>query len=148
MFKQRFVLRNAVKRVMKAMGGYDRSGSIQLSLPKEKGEDGDEQVHLCHPQDLRCLRWKIMDQLDQQTAGVILVSNGVIDRRKVNGAIADPGLDSESLRKILFERGEVHLLDLTNGNDVNVGHGWVDVSVHPVRNSAPFRQDISRPDGT
>jgi len=125
-FKQGSILRNAVKWIMKAMGRDDRPGSIQLGFTKQKGEDGDEQVHLGHPQDFHCFGWKIMDQLDQKTAGVVLVSNRIIDRRKINGVLSNPGLDFERLIKVLLEGGKVRFLDLANGDDVNIGHGWTD----------------------
>jgi hypothetical protein len=89
---------------MKAMGRNNRSYSVQLSLTEQIGKDGYKQVQLRDPKDLRGTRKNIVDQLQQETTGVVLISDRVMGRGEVKMAMADPSLDFEGAKNTLFER--------------------------------------------
>jgi|GEM_PF-4904039 len=107
---------------MKAMARNQGTGPIQLSFAKEKGEDGDEQVQLGHSQYFQGIPRKAVDQLNEQGAGVILISNRIIDRGEVNRVMPDSRRNPKNLGKGLLKREKGRFFELTNRNDIYKGH--------------------------
>lgn len=121
-FQEFFILRQAVKLILQAMGRYQSAYPLQLGLTKEKGKDGDEQVQFRHPDDLQSLWRRILDELKEKSAGMILVPNGVVDKGKVKRAMANACLKVESLRKVLSEKGQIGFLKVADGNEIDIRH--------------------------
>ncbi len=124
--KELSILRKPIEEIVKSMGGDDRSDSIELSLAKEEGEDGDEEVQFGHAQDLQRLRWGILDELKQKPTGVILVAGGVIDDGEIEAALLNSGLEVEGFGKSFFKKFDQRFLDVTDRDDIDIGHEWVD----------------------
>lgn len=107
---------------MKAVSGNDRADSLQLGLTKNKGENGNEQVHIQNTQNLIRIGRSLSDQLLEDEGGVVLSPFGIESSRQINPHLLNFCSLMKGFKDKALHLFKIRMIIQFNGNDINIGH--------------------------
>jgi hypothetical protein len=103
--------------------GNDCPGSIKLGLTKNKGENGNKQIHLGNPQYSERVRRGGIDYLEKEERGIILIPRSIIRGHQMDGEFTDFGFHLEDTSDGLVKKFQAGKVAQTYRCKVNVRHG-------------------------